>query len=161
MIFCYKLRTFAEFWYFYLAKYGGRLIHGYSKTFAIFLAKKQGVDLYTGSTFSPENTGSGGPEAIIYKILERGGPESLKVEMAFEYSFQSFSYKSFANISPKGGGGLGPSPKSATVVLCWFFCRHGNNELIDIALTEYFWRDRTNVNNCFASRYFLTLKTEL
>ena len=57
----------------------------------------------------------GGPEAIIYKILERGGPKSLK--MAFECSFQSFSYKSFANIPQKGGGGagpLGPSPKSAT-----------------------------------------------
>ena len=43
----------------------------------------------------------GGPEAIIYKILERGGPKSLK--MAFECSFQSFSYKSFANIPQKGG----------------------------------------------------------
>ena len=62
----------------------------------------------------------GGPEAIIYKILERGGPKSLK--MAFECSFQSLSYKSFANISQKGGGGgpgpLGPSPKSATVIRC-------------------------------------------
>ena len=38
----------------------------------------------------------GGPEAIIYKILERRGPKSLK--MAFECSFQSLSYKSFANI---------------------------------------------------------------
>ena len=57
----------------------------------------------------------GGPEAIIYKILERGDPKSLK--MAFECSFQSLSYKSFANIPQKGGGGagpLGPSPKSAT-----------------------------------------------
>ena len=43
----------------------------------------------------------GGPEAIIYKILERGGPKSLK--MAFECSFQSLSYKSFANIPQKGG----------------------------------------------------------
>ena len=43
----------------------------------------------------------GGPEAIIYKILERGGPKSLK--MAFECSFQSLSYKSFANITQKGG----------------------------------------------------------
>ena len=43
----------------------------------------------------------GGPEAIIYKILERGGPKSLK--MAFECSFQSFSCKSFANIPQKGG----------------------------------------------------------
>ena len=40
-----------------------------------------------------------------YKILERGVPKSLK--MAFECSFQSFSYKSFANIIPKGGGGRG------------------------------------------------------
>ena len=55
MIFCYKFRTFAEFWYFCLAKYGGRLIHGYSKTSNV-LAKKQGVDLYTGSTYTPENT---------------------------------------------------------------------------------------------------------
>ena len=37
--------------------------------------------------------------------------------MAFECFFQSFSYKSFANTPPKGGGGSapGPSPKSATV----------------------------------------------
>ena len=47
----------------------------------------------------------GGPEAIIYKILERGGPKSLK--MAFECSFQSLSYKSFANI-PQKGGALAP-----------------------------------------------------
>ena len=40
---------------------------------------------------------------MIYKILERGGPKSLK--MAFECSFQSLSYKSFANIPQKGGGG--------------------------------------------------------
>ena len=49
----------------------------------------------------PEIFEKGGPEAIIYKILERGGPKSLK--MAFECLFQSFSYKCFANISPKGG----------------------------------------------------------
>ena len=55
MIFCYKFTTFAEFRNFYLAKYRGRLIHGYSKT-CIFLAKKQGVDLYTDSTYTPENT---------------------------------------------------------------------------------------------------------
>ena len=49
------------------------------------------------------------PEAIIYKTLERGGPKSLK--MAFECSFQSFPYTSFANITPKwGGGGSGPLP---------------------------------------------------
>ena len=58
----------------------------------------------------PEIFERGGPEDIICKILERGGPKSLK--MAFECSFQSFSYKSFANIPPKGGA----SPKSATVV---------------------------------------------
>ena len=55
MIFCYKFRTFAEFWNFCLAKYRGRLIHEYSKT-CIFLAKKQGADLYTDSTYTPENT---------------------------------------------------------------------------------------------------------
>ena len=38
----------------------------------------------------PEIFERGGPEAIMYKILERGGPKSLK--MAFECSFQSFSY---------------------------------------------------------------------
>ena len=57
----------------------------------------------------------GGTEAIIYKILERGGPKSLK--MALEYSFQSFPYKSFVNFPQMGGGGAGllcPSPKSAT-----------------------------------------------
>ena len=54
MIFCYKFRTFAEFWNFCLAKYRGRLIHGYSET-CIFLAKKR-VDLYTDSTYTPENT---------------------------------------------------------------------------------------------------------
>ena len=62
----------------------------------------------------PEIFERGGPEAIIYKILERGGPKSFK--MAFEWLFQSFSYKSFANVPPKGGGGgLGPSPKCTTV----------------------------------------------
>ena len=55
MIFCYKFRTFAEFWNFCLAKYRGRLIHEYSKT-CLILAKKQGVDLYTDSTYTPENT---------------------------------------------------------------------------------------------------------
>ena len=55
MVFCYKFRTFAEFWYFFLAKCRGRLIHRYSRT-CNFLAKKQGVDLYTGSTYIPENT---------------------------------------------------------------------------------------------------------
>ena len=57
----------------------------------------------------PEIFERGGPEAIIYKILERGGPKSVK--MAFEGLFQSFSYKFFANIPPKGGAGApGPLP---------------------------------------------------
>ena len=49
----------------------------------------------------PEVFERGGPEVIIYKVLERGGPKSLK--MAFECSFQSFSYKSSANSPPKWG----------------------------------------------------------
>ena len=58
-----------------------------------------------------------GSRSYNYKIVERGGPKSLK--MAFECSFQSFSYKSFANIPPKdeergggggGGGGAGALP---------------------------------------------------
>ena len=56
------------------------------------------------------------PEAILYKILERWGPKSHR--MTFECSFQSFSYKYFAKIPPKGGGGAGPpdpSPKCASV----------------------------------------------
>ena len=65
----------------------------------------------------PEMFERRGQEAIIYKILERGGPKSLKVP--FECSFHTFSYKSFANILPPGGGGggggMGPAPKSATV----------------------------------------------
>ena len=48
----------------------------------------------------PEIFERGGSEAIIDKILERGDPKSLK--MAFECSFQSFPYKVFANIPPKG-----------------------------------------------------------
>ena len=40
--------------------------------------------LYTGA--DPEIFVRGGPEAIIYKILEREGPKSLK--MAFECLFQ-------------------------------------------------------------------------
>ena len=57
----------------------------------------------------------GGPEAIIYKILEKGGPKYVK--MAFEYLFQLFSYNFFCKYSTKRGGPgpLGPSPKSATV----------------------------------------------
>ena len=53
----------------------------------------------------PEMFERRGQEAIIYKILERGGPKSLKVP--FECSFHTFSYKSFANILPRGGGGGG------------------------------------------------------
>ena len=69
------------------------------------------IYLYPGA--DPEIFERGGPEAIIYKILERVGPKSLK--LAFECLFQSFSYKFFANIPPKGGETLGPSHKSATV----------------------------------------------
>ena len=44
MIFCYKFRIFAEFWNFYLAKYGGRLIHGQWDILklAIFWLKNRG-----------------------------------------------------------------------------------------------------------------------
>ena len=64
----------------------------------------------------PEIFKRGGPEAIIYRSLERGVPKSLK--MAFECSFQSFSYKFLQIFHQRRGGGvgpLGPSPKSATV----------------------------------------------
>ena len=64
----------------------------------------------------PEVFERGGPEAIIYKNLEKGGPKSLK--MAFECSFQSFSYKSFANIPPKGGA-LAPWAPPLNPPLCW------------------------------------------
>ena len=66
------------------------------------------MDCYLLSGAGPGIFERGGPEAIIYKILERGGPKPLK--MSFEYSFQSFSYKYFANISQKGGGGGRPPP---------------------------------------------------
>ena len=52
----------------------------------------------------PESFERGGLEAIIYKILERGGPKSVK--MAFECLFQSFSYK----YCTKRGGGGGQAP---------------------------------------------------
>ena len=55
MNFQYKFRTFEEFCYFCLANYGGRLIHEYSKTCNV-LAKKHGVELYTGLAYTPENT---------------------------------------------------------------------------------------------------------
>ena len=48
------------------------------------------------------------PEAILYKILERWGPKSHR--MTFECSFQSFSYRYFAKIPPKGGGGRVQGP---------------------------------------------------
>ena len=57
-----------------------------------------------------------GPEATIYKVLERRCPESLK--MAFECSFQSFSYNiNLLQIFHQKGGPapLGPAPKSSTV----------------------------------------------
>ena len=41
-------------------------------------------DIHSGA--DPEIFERGGPEAIIYKILERGGPKSLKI--AFECLFQ-------------------------------------------------------------------------
>ena len=66
--------------------------------------KLDGVETVKTLLFAGADPGifeRGGPEAIIYKILERGGPKSLK--MAFECSFQSLSYKSFANIPQKGG----------------------------------------------------------
>ena len=53
----------------------------------------------------PEMFERRGQEAITYKILERGGPKSLKVP--FECSFHTFSYKSFCKYSTRGGGGGG------------------------------------------------------
>ena len=50
-----SLELLQSFGIFFLAKCRGRLIHRYSRT-CNFLAKKQGVDLYTGSTYTPENT---------------------------------------------------------------------------------------------------------
>ena len=92
-----------------------------SATMQILHAKfchKKRINVVVVVVYSREYSGAdpgiferGGPEAIIYKILERGGPKSLK--MAFECSFQSLSYKSFANI-PQKGGAQAPSPKSAT-----------------------------------------------
>ena len=41
---------------------------------------------YSNPGADPEMFEREGPEAIIYKILERGGPKSLK--MAFECLFQ-------------------------------------------------------------------------
>ena len=60
----------------------------------------------TSTGADPEIFERGGPEAIIYKILKRGGPKSLK--MSFECSFCYFSHKSFANIPPKREGGWAP-----------------------------------------------------
>ena len=75
------------------------------------------IIIITSTGADPEIFKRGGPGAIIYKVLERGGPKSLK--MAFECPFQLFSYRSFANMPSKGGGPgpLGPSPKSATVAV--------------------------------------------
>ena len=71
----------------------------------------------------PDIFKKGGPETtcIIYKILERGGPKSLK--MAFECSFQSFSYKSFVDIPPKGGA-LAPWAPPLNPPLCVRCCYH-------------------------------------
>ena len=60
------------------------------------------------SVADPEIFEIGGLEAIIYKMLERGGPKCFK--MAFECSFKSFSCKSFAKLPPKGGGPGPPGP---------------------------------------------------
>ena len=59
------------------------------------------IIIITSTGADPEIFKRGGPGAIIYKVLERGGPKSLK--MAFECPFQLFSYRSFANMPPKGG----------------------------------------------------------
>ena len=87
------------------------LINGHIPENMLSYVASQGIacDQVVCSGADPEIFERGGPEAIVYKILERGGPKSLK--MAFECSFQSFSYKSFANIPPKGGPGpLGSLP---------------------------------------------------
>ena len=74
------------------------------------------IYLYPGA--DPEIFEREGPEAIIYKILERVGPKSLK--LAFECLFQSFSYKSFANIPPKGGGrGPWAPPLNPPLFIIW------------------------------------------
>ena len=74
----------------------------------LFCSKSQVKTRINTAGVDPETFERGGPEAIIYKILERGAPKSLK--MAFECLFQLFSYKSFANIPPKGRGDPGPLP---------------------------------------------------
>ena len=83
---------------------------GGSKHFMVLVLQLSGADSIGAD---PEIFERGSPAAAIYKILESGAKKSLK--MAFECSFQLFSYKSFVNIPPKGGPGpQGPSPKSAT-----------------------------------------------
>ena len=56
------------------------------------------------SESDPKFLKEGDPEAIIYKILEREGPKSLK--MAFKCSFQSFFFINLlhSKYSTKGGG---------------------------------------------------------
>ena len=83
------------------------LINGHIPENMLSYVASQGIacDQVVCSGADPKLFERGGPEAIVYKILERGGPKSLKC------SFQSFSYKSFANIPPKGGPGrLGSLP---------------------------------------------------
>ena len=77
------------------------LINGHIPENMLSYVASQGIacDQVVCSGADPKLFERGGPEAIVYKILERGGPKSLKC------SFQSFSYKSFANIPPKGGPG--------------------------------------------------------
>ena len=87
----------------------------------------------------------GGPEAIIfiYKILERGGPKPLK--MSFECSFQSFSYKYFANISQKGGA-QAPWAPPLNPPLPYMYLSHkgfsfGDSHLHGPHLCQFFCRD--------------------
>ena len=65
--------------------------------------------LHEPSGADPENFERGGPEAIIYNILERGAQNPLK--WLLNAHFSRFLVKSCAYIPPKGGLGLpGPLP---------------------------------------------------
>ena len=99
----------------------------------------------------PEIFERGSPEAIIHKILERGGPNSLK--MAFECSFQSFSYKSFANIPPKGGARAPWAPPlNPPLVFCHIFVSFFNNflyfkllRMMTAALSKFVYQFTSNL----------------
>ena len=56
----------------------------------LIISTNPGLTLNTTGA-DPESFKRGDPEVIIYEILERGDLKSLK--MAFECSFQLFSYK--------------------------------------------------------------------